>query len=118
MTGYLMTAETVNALEGLDLAELPLPVDRRRRALLLWDGRSNQLKSLRGALEQAGAEVTVVESFDYQQMTKHPQVSERPWRRSVQHWRGSMPGRRLAPCPWLQARRHIRPGPSKTRSSS
>jgi alpha-beta hydrolase superfamily lysophospholipase len=57
--GYLMSAETVSALEDIDLSELTLPHSDRRRVLML--GRSGPIvdQPLRGSLEAAGADVTV-----------------------------------------------------------
>ena len=57
--GYLLSTETVAALEALDLTELPLPNGKHRRALLLGRAGPTVDELLRGCLEQAGVDVTV-----------------------------------------------------------
>lgn len=77
LTGFVMTAETASAIEGVRLAELDLPTARRRVLMIGRDGLSAD-KQLRERFEQAGALVTVRETSDYGPMMAHPQESRTP----------------------------------------
>jgi alpha-beta hydrolase superfamily lysophospholipase len=63
--GYLLSASTGDALEALDLTELPLPNGRHRRVLLLGRGGPDVDELLRGALELTGVDVTVASGRGY-----------------------------------------------------
>ncbi|MGI8506812.1 MAG: hypothetical protein ACR2MK_08430 [Solirubrobacteraceae bacterium] len=71
--GFLLSAQTVEDLERLDLTALALPEAQTRRALLLArDGIAVDAR-LRGHLESSAAAVTVAPGPGYAEMTSHPQ---------------------------------------------
>ncbi len=76
--GYLMSAETVQALEDLDLQEVEAPSRPLRRALLLGRDGMKADKALPGVLEQAGAEVTVADGRGYGAMMAEPLEARAP----------------------------------------
>jgi alpha-beta hydrolase superfamily lysophospholipase len=76
--GYLMSAETVAALEALDLAALPTRHARTRRALVLGRDGLRSDERLRELLERAGAAVTVADGPGYGEMTLEPQDARPP----------------------------------------
>jgi dienelactone hydrolase len=76
--GFLLDAETLAALDGLDLTKLELPAAPGRRALLLErDGLAINAE-LAASLERAGLEVTTGPGAGFGQMTSHPQLSSPP----------------------------------------
>jgi alpha-beta hydrolase superfamily lysophospholipase len=76
--GFLLSRETVQELEGLDLTALPLPDASARRVLLLErDGIAVDAR-LREPLEASGAAVTVARGHGYASMTSHPQRAVPP----------------------------------------
>jgi len=76
--GFVLTAETMTALERVDLATLSLPAARQRRVLLLdRDGLAAD-RDLRGWLEGAGAAVTVAPGPGFGELTSHPQFAAPP----------------------------------------
>ncbi|MBV8952620.1 MAG: hypothetical protein JO179_00690 [Solirubrobacterales bacterium] len=77
--GFVLSAETVTALEGLDLTKLELPRAAARRILLLGRDRLGPDKRLQAHLEQAGADVSVEGGGDYTELTAHPQAAAVPW---------------------------------------
>ena len=76
--GYLMSAETVLALRGLDLAQVEPSAPRVRRALLLGRDGMKVAKALPEALTSAGAEVTVADGPGYGAMMVEPQDARTP----------------------------------------
>lgn len=79
VNGYLMSAETVAGVEGLDLGKVELSASRAlRRALLLGRDGMKVDKSLPGALERAGAAVTVTDGQGYGAMMPADPVAGRP----------------------------------------
>jgi predicted ATP-grasp superfamily ATP-dependent carboligase/alpha/beta superfamily hydrolase len=76
--GFALGAEATRSLEALALAELPMPAEQLRRALLLErDGISVDAR-LRTALEGAGAVVNVAPGEGYGAMTAPPQEAKPP----------------------------------------
>ncbi|MGA3360444.1 MAG: alpha/beta fold hydrolase [Solirubrobacteraceae bacterium] len=78
-SGFLMTAETVAAIEALKLTELPVPNADRRRILFLRRDSSEVDQRLREHYERSGAEVTVADGAGYGAMMVDPQFSKTPW---------------------------------------
>ncbi len=76
--GYLMSAETVAALQGLDLAEVEPSAAGVRRALLLGRDGMKVSKGLPEALRSAGAEVTVADGPGYGAMMVETQDARTP----------------------------------------
>ncbi len=76
--GYLLSAETVLALERLDLQEVEPSGLQTRRALLLGRDGLKVDKALPAALEQAGVAVTVADGPGYGAMTVEPQDARAP----------------------------------------
>lgn len=76
--GFLFTADTREAIEGLDVDAMPLPPAPARRALLLdRDGIALE-PSLREALERGGADITEEQGPGYGAMTAGPQEARPP----------------------------------------
>lgn len=76
--GFVLSAETTRALEGLDVATLEIPDGQLHRALLLErDGISIDTR-LRHRLEEAGARVTISPGWGYGPMIVEPQMARRP----------------------------------------
>ncbi|MDQ6807744.1 MAG: hypothetical protein M3065_22965 [Actinomycetota bacterium] len=76
--GFLLSAESVQSLNGLEITALRLPEASSRRVLLLErDGIAvdNRLKE---DLEHSGAQVTVAPGKGYAAMTSHPQTARPP----------------------------------------
>jgi alpha-beta hydrolase superfamily lysophospholipase len=71
--GFLLSAQTRQELDGLDLAALPLPDSRSRRVLLLERDGISVDERLREALGESGVDVTVSKGDGYGAMTSHPQ---------------------------------------------
>ncbi len=78
ITGFLMSAETADALEALELTRLPLPGADGRRVLLVGRDELGVDKRLRAHLEEAGATVTVLDASDYGALMAHPQEARTP----------------------------------------
>ena len=75
--GFVLTGETVAALEGLDLAADPLPDARGRRVLLLTrDGRVDE--RLRRSLDEGGVDLAVEDGEGWDAMVTNPQLSFPP----------------------------------------
>jgi hypothetical protein len=74
--GFLLTAETVNRLEALDLALVDLPRPGERRVLLLERDGLPIDAALREHLERAGVQVTLAPGPGFADMTSHPQQAE------------------------------------------
>lgn len=76
--GFLLSAETTQALEKLDVSELAIPPERVSRALLLdRDGISPDAR-LHEHLTQAGAEVTIAPGTGYGAMMAKPHLARSP----------------------------------------
>ncbi len=76
--GYLMSAETVAALQALDLPAVEPSMVRVRRALLLGRDGMKVSKALPEALGSAGAEVTVADGPGYGAMMVETQDARTP----------------------------------------
>ncbi|HLB21877.1 MAG TPA: alpha/beta fold hydrolase [Solirubrobacteraceae bacterium] len=76
--GFVISAETVAALEALDLAELELPGAASRRVLLLERDGLEVDARLRASLERSGAEVALAPGPGYGRMVTPPQQSRAP----------------------------------------
>jgi alpha-beta hydrolase superfamily lysophospholipase len=76
--GYLLSAETVARLQGLDLAQLEPSAATVRRALLLGRDGMKVGGSLPDALTSAGAEVDVADGPGYGAMMVEPQDARTP----------------------------------------
>jgi dienelactone hydrolase len=76
--GFLLSAETGQALEAIDLATVDLTSLRARRALLLDRDGIAVDAALRGHLEAAGLEVSEAPGPGYGAMTSHPQTARSP----------------------------------------
>jgi dienelactone hydrolase len=76
--GFVLTAETLAALDGVDLGALTLPALEGRRALLLdRDGLAVDA-ALRERLEHSGVTVTIGAGDGFADMTSHPQTAGPP----------------------------------------
>jgi alpha-beta hydrolase superfamily lysophospholipase len=78
LTGYVLSAATAAALEGLRLTVLQLPGAADRRVMLLGRDGLGFDERLRAYFESAGAEVTVGGGDDYGEMMIHPQQALSP----------------------------------------
>lgn len=76
--GFLLTAETLAALERIDLAALPVPGAPQRRALLLERDGTAPDAQLRAHLEDAGVRVEVLPGAGYGEMTVKPHEARAP----------------------------------------
>lgn len=79
VAGFIITAETLAALESLDLAAITLPHAHERRALLLGRDAIGPDRRLREHLAGQGVEVTTVDGAGYGRMMTHPQFAETPF---------------------------------------
>ncbi|MFI4991346.1 MAG: hypothetical protein ACHQHO_10605 [Solirubrobacterales bacterium] len=70
--GFVLTPETAEALEGLDVSKLTLPDGLPRRALLLGRDGIAVDKRLRERMEAAGASVTLSAGDGYGEMMARP----------------------------------------------
>jgi pimeloyl-ACP methyl ester carboxylesterase len=76
--GYVITAETCTALEGLEVSELPLPTAAGRHALLIErDGISVDAR-LHEALERQQVSVQTMPGEGYGKMMVEPQLARSP----------------------------------------
>ncbi len=76
--GFVLSAETVAALEALDLTTLVLPEAERRRVLMLERDGIEVDERLRGFLAARGAAVTVAPGPGYGAMMAEPYLSRSP----------------------------------------
>lgn len=76
--GFVLSAETTQALDELDVSTLELPTDRPRRALLLERDGIGVDADLCASLEKAGATVTVADGPGYGAMMTKPHLAEPP----------------------------------------
>lgn len=91
--GFLLDAETLGALEALDLTKLDLPAAPGRRALLLGRDGLPVNAELAASFERAGVEVTTGPGPGFGQMTSHPQLASPPLEviERVMDWVGGGP---------------------------
>jgi alpha-beta hydrolase superfamily lysophospholipase len=76
--GYLMSAQTVAALQQLDLEQIPRSSRAPERALLLGRDGLRVDERLRATLARDGAQVTVADGPGYGAMTVEPQDARPP----------------------------------------
>jgi len=76
--GFVLSAETIAELEALDLTELTLPAETRRRILLLGRDGIPADARLRGALEVAAVTLEVAPGEGYGAMVSDPQRAQPP----------------------------------------
>ncbi len=76
--GYLLSAETVDSLESIDLAQTPLPDGSRRRVLLLGRNGPAVDEPLQAALRAAGVQVSNASGSGYDLMMLEPQDAQAP----------------------------------------
>ncbi len=88
--GFVLSAETTQALEDLDVSTLALPTGRVGRALLLERDGIGIDERLRESFERAGAAVTVAEGAGYGAMMAKPHLARPPLAvfAAVQSWLG------------------------------
>lgn len=79
VAGFVLTAETLAALESLDLTELEVPAAGGRRALLLGRDTLPPDRRVRAHLEELGFEVSVTEGRGYDTMAVDPHMAREPW---------------------------------------
>jgi alpha/beta superfamily hydrolase len=97
LTGFLMSAETAQALGDLRLTDLEIPDAERRRILLLGRDGLAVDQRLREHFEQAGALVTVDPAGEYGSLVADPQdgcVPEQTFERTIS-WLAAMQPRPL-----------------------
>ena len=98
--GFLLGAETVTALESLDLTTLPLPERAGRRVLMLERDGIEVDRRLREHLEGSGAEVIVAPGPGYGTMMAHPQQARPPGEyATVARWLSEVPAPASPPTP-------------------
>ncbi|HEY2772392.1 MAG TPA: hypothetical protein VGI87_17585 [Solirubrobacteraceae bacterium] len=78
LIGFLMTAETTEALEAIKLTELRLPRAQERRVLLLGRDGLSPDKRLRAHLDDLGTEIIAENTADFVKLMSHPQLAETP----------------------------------------
>jgi pimeloyl-ACP methyl ester carboxylesterase len=76
--GFLLSAETVSALESVNLSEDGFAGSHVRRALLLGRDGSEPDAALRASLEAGGVEVETLPGEGYAAMMDHPQQARAP----------------------------------------
>jgi pimeloyl-ACP methyl ester carboxylesterase len=76
--GFVLSAETTRALEGLDVATLEIPHGQLQRALLLERDGIGIDSRLRDRLEETGAKVTISPGWGYGPMIVEPQMARPP----------------------------------------
>jgi pimeloyl-ACP methyl ester carboxylesterase len=76
--GYLLSAQTTDALSRLDLTDHPLPAGQRRRALVLRRGGLGHDEQLVEHLAALGAAVEVADGPGYDEMMAPPQQARAP----------------------------------------
>ena len=97
--GFLLSAQTVGALNGLALDELTLPPGAARRALLLDRDGIVLDPRLREQLERCDVDVSLGSGRGYSAMTGHPQQAKAPAKviASVKAWLDAQAGPSVAP---------------------
>jgi alpha-beta hydrolase superfamily lysophospholipase len=78
VAGFLLSSQTREQLDGLDLTALPLRHPSAHRVLLLERDGIAVDRRLREHLEQSGAAVSVAAGPGYAEMTGHPQRARPP----------------------------------------
>ena len=78
VAGFVLTAETLAALEGLDLTELGLPDASRRRVLLIGRDTLPPDRRLRALLEEVGVALTVSDGPGYDTTMVDPHLAQIP----------------------------------------
>ncbi len=78
VNGYLLTGDTVAALEALDLSDLNLSEHPGRRAMVLGRDGISPDRRLIAALSDANVEVTVGDGAGFTEMTNHPEQALPP----------------------------------------
>lgn len=78
VSGFVLTAETVDELGALDLTTAAIPHAARRRVLLLGRDSLAPDRRLRSHLERSGVALTVADGPGYGEMLSHPQRAETP----------------------------------------
>jgi len=76
--GFVLSAETTQALAELDVSTLELPTSQVGRVLLLGRDRIGVDERLRESFEQAGAVVSAAEGTDYGAMMVKPHLARPP----------------------------------------
>lgn len=76
--GFVLSAESVAALEAIDLASETLPELSGRRVLMLGRDGIRPDRGLRELLERSGAHVTVADGAGFGGMMRPPQFAKRP----------------------------------------
>lgn len=76
--GYMMSAETVTALNAVDLTELPFTHGAKQRSLLIGRGPQSADKRLHEHLLARGLDVALASGDDYATMIVDPQISVPP----------------------------------------
>ena len=91
--GFLLSGETVAALDALDLSEMPIPEASRRRVLLLERDQIGFDRQLGDHLERSGVATSEAPGDGYTAMMAHPQVSRPPLAEfeSVGRWLSEAP---------------------------
>ena len=79
VAGFVLTAETLAALEALDLTELVLPEAARRRVLLVRRDTLPPDRRLLAVLEEAAVELTVSDGPGYDTTMVDPHLAQIPW---------------------------------------
>ena len=94
VAGFVLTAETLTALEALDLTELVLPEASRRRVLLLGRDTLPPDRKLRALFEQNGVALTVSDGPGYDTTMVDPHLAQIPWETiaRVLDWLAAAPG--------------------------
>lgn len=97
--GFVLSAETTQALEALDVSALELPTGQLDRALLLERDGIGVDADLRESFEKAGATVTVADGPGYGAMMTKPHLAEPPLETFalVQSWLEQSPSSAAAP---------------------
>jgi hypothetical protein len=78
LAGYRMSAETVSALERIDLRTVSLPAGEDRRVLMIERDARGVDAGLQEAMQRSGASVTVLPASDYELLMAHPQSAGVP----------------------------------------
>jgi pimeloyl-ACP methyl ester carboxylesterase len=91
--GFVLSAQTAEALEGMDLVQDTYPAGRPRRVLLLERDGIAVDERLRAHLEQCGVAVRVAPGAGYGAMTAEPQEARPPLEviASVESWLSEAP---------------------------
>lgn len=76
--GFVLSAETMSALDALDLTTLRLPDPKQRRVLLLERDGMAVDDGLRASLESQGVTLRAAAGDGYASMTSHPQEAVPP----------------------------------------